>query len=104
MDVKSFFLHGDLTEEIYMEKPLCFTKYSNLVCELKKSLYGLKQDPQDWYKKIDHFSINLEFKHCKYDHSIYVLHVQGDTLIFVVYVDDLVSIRNKHDLIFRLKN
>jgi hypothetical protein len=31
MDVKSLFLHGDLDEEIYMEKPLGFMKYFTLV-------------------------------------------------------------------------
>eukprot|EP00253_Pinus_taeda_P003922 PITA_03922 len=40
MDVKSAFLHGDLHEEIYMEKPIGFIQTdSNLVCHLKKSLY-----------------------------------------------------------------
>eukprot|EP00253_Pinus_taeda_P024571 PITA_24571 len=44
MDVKSVFLHGDLHEEIYMEQPTGFIQtYSNLVCRLKKSLYGLKK-------------------------------------------------------------
>ena len=43
MDVKSAFLHGDLHEEIYMEQPIGFIQTdSNLVCRLKKSLYGLK--------------------------------------------------------------
>ena len=32
MYVKSAFLHGDLYEEIYMEKPLSFMTDSNLVC------------------------------------------------------------------------
>jgi hypothetical protein len=44
MDVKSAFLHGDLQEEIYMQQPLGFVQEGStpLVCQLKKSLYGLK--------------------------------------------------------------
>jgi hypothetical protein len=45
MDVKSDFLHGDLSEEIFMEQPPGFVTDSNLVFQLKKSLYGLKQAP-----------------------------------------------------------
>eukprot|EP00253_Pinus_taeda_P031212 PITA_31212 len=47
IDVKSDFLHGDLHEEIYMEKPIGFIQTnSSLVCRLKKPLYGLKQAPR----------------------------------------------------------
>eukprot|EP00253_Pinus_taeda_P005174 PITA_05174 len=47
MDVKSAFLHGDLHEEIYMEQPIGFIQTdSSLVCQLKKSLYGLKEAPR----------------------------------------------------------
>ena len=53
MDVKSTFLHGDLQEEIYMEQPPGYVQNnSSLVCHLKKSLYGLKQDPRAWYAKM----------------------------------------------------
>eukprot|EP00253_Pinus_taeda_P025347 PITA_25347 len=43
MDVKNAFLHEDLSEEIYMEKPHGFIQDSSLLCRLKKSLYGIKQ-------------------------------------------------------------
>jgi hypothetical protein len=45
MDVKTMFLHGDLEEEIYMKQPKGFVVKGNkeLVCELKRSIYGLKQ-------------------------------------------------------------
>eukprot|EP00253_Pinus_taeda_P026713 PITA_26713 len=43
MHVKNTFLHGDLSEEIYMEQPHDFIQDSSLVCRLKKSIYSLKQ-------------------------------------------------------------
>ena len=44
MDVKTTFLHGDLKEEIYMKQPEGFVvkEKQDLVCKLKRSLYGLK--------------------------------------------------------------
>ena len=57
MDVKIKFLHGDLEEEIYMKQTEGFTVKGKkeLVCKLKKSLYGLKQSPRMWYQKFDTF-------------------------------------------------
>ena len=48
LDVKTTFLHGDLEEEIYMEKPQGYMVIGKekMVCRLKKSLYGLKQAPR----------------------------------------------------------
>lgn len=44
MDVKTSFLHGDLSNKIYMEQLEGFLKkgIEHLVCKLKKSLYSLK--------------------------------------------------------------
>jgi hypothetical protein len=48
MNVKSDFLHGDLQEEICMEQPPGYVQHdSNLVCRLKKFLYGIKKVPRD---------------------------------------------------------
>ena len=44
MDVKSAFLYGILSEEVYVEQPKGFEdhKFPNHVHRLKKALYGLK--------------------------------------------------------------
>jgi len=44
MDVRTTFLHGDLEEEIYMKQLEGFVMRGKkeLLCKLKKSLYGLK--------------------------------------------------------------
>jgi hypothetical protein len=48
LDVKTTFLYGDLEEDIYMQHPHGYEVKGkeNLVCRLKKSLYGLKKDPR----------------------------------------------------------
>jgi Reverse transcriptase (RNA-dependent DNA polymerase) len=57
MDVKNTFLQGTLEEEVYMTLPPDHAKenYSNLICRLKKSIYGLKQSPRVWYDKLNSY-------------------------------------------------
>jgi hypothetical protein len=42
-----------------------------LVCKLKKSLYGLKQFPRTWYQKFDTYILGLGFTRRKVDHRVY---------------------------------
>ena len=57
MDMKTTFLHEGLKEEIYMKQIEGFNMKGKkeLVCRIKKSLYGHKQYPRMWYHKFDSY-------------------------------------------------
>jgi hypothetical protein len=69
LDVKTAFLHGELEEDIYMNQSEGFVipGKENIVCRLKKSLYGLKQSSRQWYKRFVSFMISHGFKRSRYD-------------------------------------
>ena len=91
LDVKTAFLHGDLEEELYMRQPEGFIKEDrkNLVCRLKKSLYGLKQALRQWYKKFDSFMSSHGFTRCQADHCCYFKKIDNNFIILLLYVDDM---------------
>jgi hypothetical protein len=71
-DVKSAFLHGELTETVYVEQPLGYVKKGteNKVYKLHKALYGSKQAPRAWYNKIEQYFVNEGFEKCPYEHTL----------------------------------
>ncbi|KAJ4744606.1 Gag-Pol polyprotein [Rhynchospora pubera] len=106
LDIKTAFLHGDLDEEIYMSQPEGFVDESNpnLVCRLKKGLYGLKQASRQWYKKFDTFMQEEGFERSGYDHCVYMKGKVGGTFtLLLLYVDDMLIASNDHDEIESLK-
>ena len=95
MDVKTTFLNGNLTEEVYMTQPEGFTFGSgSKVCKLQRSIYGLKQASWSWNIRFDEiikefgFSQNLD-EPCVYKNT------NGSAVVFLVlYVDDILLIGN----------
>ncbi|KAL0410471.1 UNVERIFIED_CONTAM: Retrovirus-related Pol polyprotein from transposon TNT 1-94 [Sesamum latifolium] len=89
MDVKTAFLNGDLEDKVYMSQPEGFSHDSDLVCKLKKSIYGLKQASRQWYIKFHNVVSSFGSKENIVDQCIY-LKVSGSKYIFLVlYVDDI---------------
>ncbi|RVW53628.1 Retrovirus-related Pol polyprotein from transposon TNT 1-94 [Vitis vinifera] len=102
LDVKTAFLHGNLEEEIYMKQPEGFvdSDKSNHVCFLKKSLYGLKQSPRQWYKRFDAFMVSHEFMRNQYDSCVYFKTLPDGSFIYLLlYVDDmLIAAKNRAEI------
>ncbi|GJX19222.1 retrovirus-related pol polyprotein from transposon TNT 1-94 [Tanacetum coccineum] len=106
LDVKIAFLHGHLEEEIYVEQPEGFKVpgKEDHVCRLKKSLYGLKQSPQQWYKRFDSFMISHGYDRCSYDECVYLRKFPDESFLYLVlYVDDMLIAAPNKDQIRKLK-
>lgn len=96
MDINNAFLYGDLHEEVYMRPPPGFSSPSgpNKVCRLRKSLYGLRQSPRNWFAMLASALKSYGFLQSHADHTLFTYH-KGDVFLFVlVYVDDLILAGN----------
>ena len=105
LDVKTAFLHGDLDETIYMEQPAGYINkhYPDHVCLMKKSLYGLKQSPRQWYKKFDNFVTGIGFIRSEYDNCLYFV-LSDFPVYLLLYVDDILLISKSKSKITELKS
>ena len=74
MDVKIAFLNGDISEEVYMLQLEGFKANGkeNMVCRLKRSIYGLKQASRQWYLKFDKIVTSFGFIENKLDQCVYM--------------------------------
>ena len=61
MDIKGAYLNGILKEKVYMEQPEGYNNRTEHVCELIKTLYGLKQSGHEWNHKLDSKLKNLGY-------------------------------------------
>ena len=106
MDVKTAFLNGDLEEDVYMDQPQGFetTSKRNLVCSLKKSIYGLKQAFRQWYLKFNDTVLSYGFVEMTVDRSIYMKVVGSKFIILVLYVDDILLAASDRGLLHDVKN
>lgn len=73
------------------------------VCQLKKSLYGLKQAGRQWFMKLDKKLIDFGFTASLADPCVYVQGSGGDRVILTVYVDDIIIASPKLKKISEIK-
>eukprot|EP00253_Pinus_taeda_P021844 PITA_21844 len=60
------------------------------VARLKRALYGLKQAPRAWCTRINSYFTGLGFSKSEVDPKLYQIVAEGQLLIIVLYVDDLI--------------
>ena len=107
LDVKSAFLHGELSEEVFVEQPKGYEQKDNLhkVYKLKKALYGLKQAPRACFSRIEAHFVNEGFERCHSEHTLFVKTSKGGKiLILSLYVDDLIFTGNDESMFYEFKS
>lgn len=98
-DVKTAFLYGELSEDVYMRQPVGYENDDNKVCKLIKSLYGLKQASRVWNKKFTAFIEEFHFKPTESDPCVFVRQEEGSYTLLGIYVDDgLIAATNEKDI------
>ncbi|EOY10862.1 Cysteine-rich RLK (RECEPTOR-like protein kinase) 8 [Theobroma cacao] len=94
--MKSAFLNGVLSEDIYIEQPEGYVKEGNegKIYKLRKALYGLQQAPRAWYERIDEHFKNQGFVKSVNEHTLYVKK-SNELIVLIVdlYVDDMLITR-----------
>ncbi|KAH0818354.1 hypothetical protein GEV33_004437 [Tenebrio molitor] len=97
LDFTSAYLNGEIEEEVFMEVP------RNKVCLIRKALYGLKQSGRQGYKKLDEKLKQQKLKPLNSDPCVYINKEDGNIVIVVIYVDDLMVASDNPKKLQRLK-
>jgi hypothetical protein len=104
MDVKGAYLNGILKEKVYMRQPEGYDDGSGRVCELIKTLYGLKQSGREWNRELDEKLRKFGFQRLRSDPCVYIKQDGDDVTIITVWVDDLLLVAKPDELMERTKS
>ncbi|GJT68841.1 retrotransposon protein, putative, ty1-copia subclass [Tanacetum coccineum] len=106
LDVKTAFLNGHLSKEVYMVQPEGFVnpKYPNRVCKLKRSIYGLKQASRQWNKRFDDEIKKFGFSQNRDEPCVYMKASGSYVTFLILYVDDILIMRNNISMLQDVKS
>jgi hypothetical protein len=91
LHVNNVFLHGELSEDVYMTVPQgVTTPKPHQVCKLVKSLYGLKQASRKWYERLTSLLLQEGYTQAYSDHSVFTLNTDSSFTTLLIYVDDII--------------
>jgi len=92
IDIQNAFLHGLLSEDVHMVQPPGFINpnFPHHVCKLHKAIYGLKQEPRDWFSRLSNKLIQLGFVGSKANSSLFLYKTKSVTLFMLIYVNDII--------------
>lgn len=94
--MKTAFLNASLDEEIFVSQAPGFVNSSrpNGVYKLFKALYGLKQASRQWHLTLKEFLESISLVRSNADPELLTKNISGNTVVVVVYVDDLLACSN----------
>ncbi|WJZ81726.1 hypothetical protein VitviT2T_001549 [Vitis vinifera] len=87
-----------------MQPPPGLSVESNKVCHLRRALYGLKQAPRAWFAKFSSTIFRLGYTTSPYDSALFLHCTDKDTILLLLYVDDMIITGNDLSGIQELKD
>jgi len=90
MDVTDAFLHGDLTDTVYMSPPPGLSAPSGHVCHLRRAIYGLKQAPRAWFERFRQAVLAAGFTERHSDYALFTRSSAQGCAVLLLYVDDMI--------------
>jgi hypothetical protein len=104
LDVKTAFLNGELEEEVYMQQPQGYEQGGpEMVCHLKRTLYGLRQAPRAWHMRLKEELGNFEFVASMADAALFTGIIAGERVYLMVWVDDILVAARGAERIAKVK-
>jgi hypothetical protein len=108
VDISTAFLNGDIDADVYMKIPegvkIEGAEGHQWVLKLLKGLYGIKQGPRIWSKKLHEVLTKLGFNRLECDHSVFIYDKDNVKVIVPVYVDDLIIASKSREAISSFKS
>nr|ADE10054.1 rve superfamily protein [Tremella fuciformis] len=103
IDIIGAFLKANIDKDIFIEPPEGSDIAADHVLHLRKSLYGLRQSPHLFNKRLDEFLRELGFKPTLADPCIYSLRQGHKRCMISVHVDDMLIAGNDRSTIDEIK-
>ena len=73
------------------------------VCQLKKTLYGLKQSPRAWFGRFTEVMKKYEYEQSNSDHTLFIKKRGGKITCLIICVDDMIITGNDEEEIAELR-
>ena len=91
LDVTSAFLQGNgIEREVFLQPPT-EAEQTGMLWKLRRCIYGLKDAPRAWYKRVEQVLLELGGVLSKYDDALFLWHEENKLIgILVSHVDDFI--------------
>ena len=101
IDCTTAFLNSPIKGKLYITQPRGYVRpgEEDLVGEVNRSVYGLRQSPRQWFLYLKRVMLGLGFRQLLTDSCVFFKRTDGKLVIIAVYVDDLQALSNdEHEL------
>jgi hypothetical protein len=105
LDVVTAFFYGLMKELMFMQIPEGVEVDGEFdPLELLKSIYGLKQASRVWNETFDEFARSINFTVSEFDPCLYLKTVDGECVLMLVYVDNVILTGSLPTLVAEVKS